>query len=275
MTNGTFPYEDVLQSITARHIQTPVNRLIGFETTTSVASALGVLERNRFDFAPVFEGEQILGRVALSRLIEAESGSIGDHLEPLRGSFLVTSDSKITNSMRWLATDPWLVVVDGQDISGIITPSDLNRQGARTYFYLLVADFEIRLAEAVRERFEDQADAIALLPTKRRHNVERLRERAAAGDIDSDAVAAMFLEDLLIIADRDSGIRDDLGHVKSDDWDWANSHLVEFRNNIMHPVTQLLDDTTGLDRLIEKESRLRRLAGASSTSQEQPADNRG
>lgn len=167
--------------------------------------------------------------------------------------------------MVWLQHDPWLLVVDGRQITGLVTPSDLNRQAARSYFYLLVADFEIRLADAIRDTFDEQTDAYRFLDPAEVKGIEKRVRAARTGDIDSDVVAAMYLRNLLKIAAGSPDVRCRVDHVGTDDWEWVNSELNLFRRRVMHPVKPLLDDTSGLDELIEVEGRLRRLAGANPT----------
>lgn len=260
MSPSAFPYEDIVERLTVSHIQTPVERLLGFTAEDSVEVARQRLTKNHFDFGPIRRNGELMGRTGVEQL-DGAAGTIGERYEPLSEQYLISSGSSIRSAMQWLVHDPWLLVVEGRRITGLVTPSDLNRQASRAYFYLLVADFEIRLADAIRAEFEDQEDVFHLLDeyaiTKTKKNLERARK----GDIDSDLVAAMYLGDMLIVAARSADVRSRLDHVTEEDWEWAKRNVNSFRNQVMHPTTPLLDETAGLGRLIETEERLRRLAG--------------
>lgn len=255
-----FPYDDIVERLTVSHIQTPVERLLGFTADDPAKKAESDLKDNHFDFGPIRRNGELIGRTSVSEL-NGKSGAIGDSYQPLSEQYLISSGSSIRSAMAWLDHDRWLLVVEGRRITGLVTPSDLNRQAARAYFYLLVADFEIRLADAIRAVFDNQFDVFDLLDDFAIEQTTKNHEKARSGDIDSDLVAAMYLFDMLIVAAKSAEVRSRLDHVLDEDWEWAQAHINDFRKQVMHPATPLLNDTSGLGRLIQIEERLRRLAG--------------
>jgi hypothetical protein len=68
----------------------------------------------------------------------------------------VAGDTPLGALMPAMARSPFLLGVEGRAVSGLVTPSDLNKQAGRTYYYLLVAAVEMNLAERIREYFADQ-----------------------------------------------------------------------------------------------------------------------
>lgn len=261
------PFDDIVESLRVANIQTPFDRIVGFQVEDQSVSAAALMRERRYDFAPVFDGVELLGRVRLERLTATVGGNVGRALEPLAGSYMTTAHSTIPEAMRWLEDDPWLLVLDGRRISGLVTPSDLNRQAARAYFYLLLVDFEIRLAEAIRDIFPDQEIALDLLSALARRQVGRRIAKSGQGDVESDAVSAMSLRDLIDIGSAASSVQDKLDHILASDWEWARTKLIQFRHEIMHPTKQLLDDRNGLGNLIEFEETLSRLAGLAKDSE--------
>jgi hypothetical protein len=258
---GGFAYEEIAAALTVRYIQTPTKDLEGFEGHVTAKEAVPVLQRGGYDFAPLYENGHVIGRVALSDLEDAHSLRVGDLASQLRSDYLIGASATIGETMRRLKGDPWLLVVDREGMSGLITPSDLNRQASRTYFYLLIADFEIRLAQRIREQYPSQDEAMGLLDDRRRRMVRGRYESAVDKHVEVDLVAAMDLADLIGIAQHDATIQGSFGCESLADWKDTTGVLPGFRNRIMHPSRLILTDTAGLDDLIEHEARLRRLTG--------------
>ena len=101
--------------------------------------------------------------------------------------------------MAYLHDRPFLFVVEGREITGLVTPSDLNKQPGRTYFYLLIANLEIAIAEMVRSHFANQSDALGLISKSRRGSVASRLAELRTGDVDADVVAALDFADLLTV----------------------------------------------------------------------------
>jgi hypothetical protein len=161
---------------------------------------------------------------------------MSDLVEPLADTHLLSGDSTITEVMRWLAVDPWLFVIDGQGISGVVTPSDLNRQAGRTYFYLLVAGFEIRLAAETRIAYSDQTEAVASLSAKNQDEVMSMFDSARTRDVEADLVSCMSLSHLVHIGAGNSDIRATFGFSSKKTWNEEVRPLPDFRNEVMHPA---------------------------------------
>lgn len=258
----SLPYDDISRTIVVRHIQTPAERLRGFAPEEEVESVRRVLEDGNFDYGPVMRDLTVIGRIARKACGSAPSSSrVGSLAEPLAATMLISADTEISRAIRALAEDPWLLVVGGRSIAGVITPSDLNRQAARTYFYLLLADFEIRLADVIRTEFLDPDVVLSLVGEETRVEITRRHTVAQAGEVDSDLVAAMDLSDLVNIGARSAPVRSAFGTGSRTGWEDIAGPLCEFRNQVMHLARPMLDDHLGLPRLIRMEERLRALLG--------------
>lgn len=169
---------------------------------------------DRFDFAPVTRSGDLCGFIRTEELVGL-SGPLADRQHPLAASCLVSGDTSLGTLMSTLARAPFLFVVAGGAVSGIVTPSDLNKQAGRTYFYLLVAAVEMNLAERVRGHFSDQENVLALLSDER---VSDIRERLAGeqrDDVASDIVAALNLSELLKIVKKTDAFRLAFGGLPS------------------------------------------------------------
>jgi hypothetical protein len=86
---SAFPYDDIVERLTVRHIQTPVDRLLGFSVEDSAEEARVALEKSHFDFGPVRRNGEVIGLTGLALLVD-QLRLIGDLFEPLGQSFLAT-----------------------------------------------------------------------------------------------------------------------------------------------------------------------------------------
>jgi hypothetical protein len=124
---------------------------------------------------------------------------------------VVSADATLRELLVALDGNPFLFVVDGAEINGLITVSDLNREGARAYFFLLCVDLEMALALQTRQRFRQSKENLVSSLAVERQKVVRARlklQKTYAADIDE--VACMDLRDLIelslpVLADVLSG----------------------------------------------------------------------
>jgi hypothetical protein len=242
--------DEVARIITARHLQTP---RADFHVTSPGEPCEGVadvMERSTFDFMPVVIDEEIIGRCALHAARQCD-GPVAEILEPIRASMLVSGDLAIDRLLSHLASDPWLLVVDDRTISGLITPSDLNRQSARVYFYGLLAATETRLADEVRGRIPEDK-ALARIDPDERNKVEENLAKLRKGDVEPDYVAAFYFRGLFQVAKRSPQIREALGLPDAAWWERRETSLNQFRNGVMHTPVPILTDRAGIQELIDR-----------------------
>lgn len=136
-----------LPTISARLLATPLDRAFSVPAAMSAAAASGELKRYRFDQAPVTIRERVVGWVQTKELRRAKT--VGEVMRPLHLTPIVASDATVEQVLEHLADRGFVFTVDQGGLSAFITPSDLDRQAARTHFYLLVTSVELQLAELV------------------------------------------------------------------------------------------------------------------------------
>jgi len=81
--------------------------------------------------------------------LRAGVGTAGEALGEIRPEHLVSADVPVSRALEWLMETPCLFVLDGRRITGFFVEADLNKQPARTHFYLLVASLEGGLAHLI------------------------------------------------------------------------------------------------------------------------------
>ncbi|MFU8874357.1 CBS domain-containing protein [Micromonospora sp. SL4-19] len=255
------PYsDDIATAIRTRHLQTPIARVLCYGVDTPASDVAGALADAGFDYAPVTRDGEICGYVRRVDLVDC-SGPLAAQARPLTASRVIAGDTPLAALLPALRNAEFLFVVDGHDIVGIVSPADLNKQPARTYFYLLVSTLELTLAERTRGFFDDQDKALELLRESRR---ERIRERLAAearDDVVADVVAAMDFTDLMNVVKKTEPIRSGFGSYSAGQWEKeVSAPLINLRHDVMHTVRTLATDApSSLQRLIGLDDQLRKL----------------
>ena len=253
------PYDELARDLTVRHIATAIDRLTVIEADDPVSRAVAVLEPNQFDYAPVRDSDAFVGRVAITTAKRTKSVRVRDITEPLAARFLLSANSPIGEVIGWLNEEPWLLVVDGKDIAGLVTRADLNRQAVRVYFYMLIVDFEVRLATMLRKRFDRQEELLELLGEHAAGDVSNRHGELRDMDVDIDLVAAMDLGHLSRAFGKTPDLRSGLGYESAKAWKRAVGDIIGFRHQVMHPVRPLINSEGDHERLIEMDLHLRRL----------------
>ena len=212
-----------------------------------------------FDQAPVVDQGRIIGltRVTLLRAV----ARVGDAVDSIRPADLVSADAPVSRALSWLRDTPCLFVLDGRRITGFFVQADLNKQPARTYFYLLVASLEAGLAGLVRAWADgDEEKLAAAMPVRVRYRAERASSEARSEDVDADLVAYLLFSDLLRVVERIPELRRALGSSSASHWHDRTSSLVSLRNAVMHPARNLVGrERYRLVRLVELDATLRDL----------------
>ncbi len=256
--------DDIASAIQTRHVLTDIQGALTFTGGEPQSKAAATLRTRDFDNAPVRLGGSIAGYVGRDDLDPNAGDPVEEKLRRLDESMLVSADAPLGQLMNWLSSKPLLFVVEHHQIVGLVTPSDLNKQPGRTYFYLLIAGLETALADLIRSYFPDQAGAVSLLPEHRRKALNKRRGEQRDADVFADEIAAMYFTDLLDIVEASHHLRRIF--TVSDEGDWrggVREPLRRLRNQAMHPVKTLVRDRDGsLKRLTEMDVRLRDLLGA-------------
>jgi hypothetical protein len=250
--------DQVADAITVRQLETPMAEAFTVDVRDRESQVAVRLQARDFDHAPVKDGARVVGFVRKADLHERSREAVEMRMRPLGDETLISADASITTLLPWVASHPFLFVLDGHVLTGLVTPSDLNKQAGRTYFYLLVAGFELGLAERARADSRPQAVLIGKLPSERRQLVRRRFDARRRRDVEADLVSCLDFSDLLtlLILDRPFARSTIIPSFALADLDAAG--LAQLRNKVMHGTTPLLGRQEDLQRLIDQDSELRR-----------------
>jgi hypothetical protein len=255
------PYEEIASAIQVRHLTTEIDNARWFPIEAAQAEAFDLLTLSHFDYAPVVSRSKVVGRVARSRLSPKSRDPVSAVMEPLRPGALISANATIRALMRALQIDPFLLVLEGTEINGLVTPWDLNKEASRAYLFMLLADLEIGLSNAIRVQFPTASDSAALLPEARRKRAADMFDRLDPEER-TDLVSCMYFADILSISAKVPEIRAHYGDLDEAAFNELAGRLARLRNTVDHPVRTLLTDSGGLGALITVEDQLRFLVTA-------------
>ncbi len=251
--------EMLADAITVRQLTTPIASSLTFSPDAPVIATHKTLASRRFDYAPVTNGEQVIGRIGQSDLSSGGAGTIEPYVTPLHAKIVVSASSPINDLVSWFSAEPFLLVLDGRDVMGLVTVSDLNKQAARTYLYAVVTGFESALANFLRRHIDDQELAIGKFSSERQ---QRIRSTvAAAGEQEADYISAMSLPDLLDLT-RKCDLLGCLGFDSAQAWKTQTGPLVQFRNGIAHATKPIVTSNADIEKVNKALASLQELYGA-------------
>jgi hypothetical protein len=219
-------------------------------------AAFELLDRNRFDQAPVTERGTVIGVVTK----EALKGAIAEGALPVErigARLVISADSPIGAAMPRLRDVPILFVVGEGGLAGFVTPSDLNKHPVRTHFYLLLADLEMTMAAVARGDLPHPIDALKSLSDERQAKVLGRHREAELFNFDADVLASFEFADLLTLMKKRALFRR-FGYASAKSWGKVKERLVDFRDDVMHPTSDFLGPRT-IGDLIEMEGVLRQM----------------
>jgi len=220
------------RAIRVRQFQTLLQDATCLRLEQEQGNAKRVLDGLRFDYAPVEQEGVPVGYVRTGDLLPESNEPVESRLRPIAPDMIVSGDAPFRDLLRWMDRG-FLFVLEGNRLTGFVTPSDANRQEARSYFYLLLSDVEVGLADLVRGHFNPVRSALAALSESCRTNVSGRMERDCQQNLDGDVVSYFLFSDLVKVIGKTEQIR--LGFSRGQ-WDDLTGSLTNFRDWVMHPA---------------------------------------
>jgi len=248
--------DDLDIAFQARHLAVPMSIAVTVDARMTAGSARRMLEDHRFDQAPVVDDGQIVGFV-LTRHLEGRRRVVSTMTRVGQGS-VVSANASIGRLLEWIIDPGFLFVLEGRDITGFVTVYDFNKQAARGYLYLLLARLETGLADLIRRYYDgDARPALGLLSNTGRMSVEsRYRDDVAAQE-EGDLLSYFDLSDLVRVVHEEEDLRRMATGWSRSTWSRMTGGLVRLRNDVMHPVRNVVLAREGIRKLHEREQRLR------------------
>ena len=181
--------------------------------------------------APIESEGQVVGVFTLAD--GAQAPSVASVARPLTLDLVISDQTGLAELTFGLEREPFVLLLAGRAISGVVTRADLGKPAARTYFYLLLAELEMELAQVLRELELADDSILAALGSEPRRRAQELADRLQAQDAYVDLVACLSLQDLVQVAGK-HGLRQALQSTGRS-WQRTSKNLSALRNDVMHP----------------------------------------
>ena len=167
-----------------------------------VEDALAIANEYRFDYLPVREGAggSIIG--IFSRLSSpADNTHVAEVYERLGPNDLISADTSLLNFVWSADEQPRRLILDGTNIQGIVTLSDIQKLPVRMALFSLFIHFELLLNELLLRSLRSD-DPCRYLQPKRVELVQAKWQQFASNEMDQDILSALDLCDKREVAKK-------------------------------------------------------------------------
>jgi hypothetical protein len=191
----------------------PVSLIATFELKTcsvneTAEHALSRLDLDGFDYVPVVSSDAVVVGL-LDRTMTGPSEQLVRHvMQPLDGSHLISADAGILSFVEMVDRNPYALVLQGRNISGIVTLSDLQKLAVRPALFTLITCLELMMATFIRLRAANDAEWLCKLSPGRRAKTEEKSTALQAADMALDRVSTTEFADKRKLAVEMGAFRD-------------------------------------------------------------------
>jgi hypothetical protein len=187
-------------------IATPRHALLTCRGQETLAA---VMARNEeaFDYFPVIDAigsgrERIVGLIELVPYVHSKrpEGIVQDEMERLSEDNIIGADAGILTFMKSADHSGCRLVMSSDEISGLVTLSDLQQLPVRAALFALITHIEMTMAEAIRREFEGTHEWKHRLSKDRLDKLETSRRITIAADNQVDSLLfTQFCDKITII----------------------------------------------------------------------------
>lgn len=200
-------------------------------TCNPIAIATSVLTQNSdLDQIPVKDKNSIIG--VLERTSHNENVLVKDCMVPLSEKILVTGNFPINEFLKILDSEPsYRLIIEGSNITGIVTKSDLLKLPVRIYCFALISNIEILLKLIIEDRFHDDS-WLDMLSGDRQKNINNRYKKDTERLLNLSKIdATEFNEKLDIVLSL---------KIFKESFKEDITNIISFRNDINHSKKRYL-----------------------------------
>ena len=250
MKSNTIPVNTLSisnKSFAAELIMTPLSELTYWEVGTAKDNYLTENGELKYDVIPVFDKGRII-------ILITQRG-----YQTINQEWFITSDTPIPDLVNLFIDKkkPAFLVVQYNDIIGLVTPADLNKLCSRVYIYSLIGSVELMLTRLIHNVITlPDFNILELLSTERSNEILTLVNKLQSQNVDIDLVQLLYLSDLLTIVEKTPVLRKKLGFLSRKTTEKELSGINDLRNKTMHLVQPILskmpDDLKTLHKRLKR-----------------------
>jgi hypothetical protein len=243
-------------TIASGTIQTALAGAVFVRAGWKTSRAIEALDEGDFDQAPVLSGRRIIGYALRADLLKHPSGKVRGVTRALDQHVLLNEEAPFPVLLEVLRRSSFAFLVGSDGLTGFVTVSDLNKQGSRAHFYLMIASVEVQLAELLRRFGPPQEDLLASLSLRARRAIRRRFREDKSASVEVDYLAYMYFAQLVNLVGRDPALLKRLEYASRGDWRRITAGLAGLRNSVMHPTSGFLGSDRSVQDIQDFEVRL-------------------
>lgn len=153
--------------------------------------------------------------------------------EPVALSNVVAGDTPVSKVVGLLLERGFLLLLNDETISHILTPSDLNKLPMTLYVFTLISHMEGLIADAIDMHFPDERWLDVLFVEKRRE-IERRYGEMRAQDFETRRIDVTTLSYKLVIVGETPALRERITRMSHEAFKQVSDDVVFFRNQVAH-----------------------------------------
>jgi hypothetical protein len=220
------------------------------------ASILSKMNAANYDLMPLIENKAFIGYV--ERKILEQTNEIRTAYKEITVEKIVSADTAITDMINLFQNSRFFFVLEGNDLVGLVTYSDLNKSPVRALIFILISKFEFLLLQQIKNNYENSLSWFNKLDRKRQNKISNIFENKKKADADTVIEDCLNLGDMICILEQDEDFRSRIGYLSKSSCEKELGCLDDLRNRTMHPSDSLIDSYDDVAKLGERVERLKK-----------------
>jgi hypothetical protein len=205
--------------------------LIDCHDDESVADVLDREDTRNIDYIPVRRKKRVVGVLSRAQAENARGSRVRDSMVLLDSAMVASSSDPLLPILERLDEEPrFRLVLEGGEVKGIFTLSDLQKLPVATLIFARLAHFETLLTQVLRRKLESDEDKyLKLVPDDLRPRCVNNLKRMRKGHQEIDLFQASYLPEKLHVGD---GLG--LFPGEGDELKTLPTRIKQLRNDIAH-----------------------------------------
>lgn len=216
--------EQIQQRLSVSMIMTPRSDLRTCKSDDTVESVISA-NHQEFTWFPVVTANGRISKVFDASLCHGapREALVSDFCLPINENIIIGGDASIYEFINAADKQRFRLVVSGNEVSGLVTISDLQQLPVRVAIFSLITNLEIVLADVITSKYPDDKDWIKKLSPNRQAMLQAAVDRSRKSDLAVSKMVFTQLSDKTALA------------IKLDLIDLPNARLKElfYRINIL------------------------------------------
>ena len=193
-----------LERSTPVRLMATLDAFVAGDAAEPIAEAAGRADQHRFDYLPVRDGADgpVVGLFARKGIPPDGAARVRDVMQPLSSANLIAIDAPLLQFVLNADTNPCRLILDGTEIRGLVTLSDIQRLPVRTALFSLFIHLELLLTEVLRRKIGPDRSPFKFLSGKRAEDARERWETSKASGLDHDSYSALMFADKKTVAKK-------------------------------------------------------------------------